>query len=53
MRNENIGWEKGLDPPTSSLGKGTSFEYKEDSVFDGFILAIEVIGFSSSVLPRR
>jgi hypothetical protein len=43
----------GFEPTASSLGKGTSLANKEDSVFDGFILAIEVIGFSSSVLPRR
>jgi hypothetical protein len=44
--------ETGIEPATSSLGKGTSFANKEHHVLAGFILAIEVIGFSSSALPR-
>jgi hypothetical protein len=43
--------ERGLEPPASSLGMGTSIEDKEHGVFVGFILAIEVMEFSSSVVP--
>ena len=49
---EKMERETGLEPATSSLGKGASIEKKEHGVFVGFILAIEVIGFWSSALPR-
>ena len=49
---EKMERETGFEPATSSLGKGTSFENKEHHVLAGFILAIEVIGVSSSALPR-
>ena len=49
---ENMERETGLEPVTSSLGKGTSFENKEHGVFVISVLATGDIEFSSSALPR-
>jgi hypothetical protein len=49
---ENMERETGIEPATSSLGKGTSIENKEHRVLVIFVPAIEDNGFSTSALPR-